>query len=52
MLRSYALNFKETFKPIMHASYSVTLLVQLKFSLIEIGFVGPPGILELLPLHF
>ena len=36
-LRSYVSNSKATCKPTMHASYSVMLLVQSKFRLIEIG---------------
>jgi len=36
-LKSYAPNSKATYKLTMHTLYFVTLLVQLKFSLTEIG---------------
>ena len=51
-LRSYVPNSKATCKPTMHASYSVTLFMQSKFSLTETGIYWPFGILELFPFHF
>ena len=52
MIKLYASNSKATCRPTMHTLYFVKLLVQLKFSLTEIGICWPFGDTKTAPTPF